>query len=100
MAHIHYTGTVVNVTSLSVEPQHLRTVHEIMIKCGGHYLNNPFKSFKTYLMDMQFPSSDHYREFEKREHALHQDITEVRSDSRWNYIRNRIKLFFRTLISR
>ena len=51
MPHIHYTGTVVNVTSLGVEPRHVKTVHEIMIKCGGHYLHNPFKSSKDYLMD-------------------------------------------------
>jgi len=98
MPHIHYTGTVVNVTSLGVEPRHVKTVHEIMIKCGGHYLNNPFKSSKDYLMDIQFPTSAQYGEFAKRVYALHQDITEVRSDSRFNYIRNRIKLFFRNLL--
>lgn len=97
----YFMGDHVASHGMKVPRKYARMVTHILVECGGIFIQESSYEGDTMTLEgIRFHNSKQYHEFERRLRILTTDVVEVRSDTRKNYLKNRIKAFFRNIFNK
>lgn len=97
----YFMGDHVSSHGMKVPRKYTRMITHILVECGGIFIQEPSYEGDTMTLEgIRFHNSKQYHEFERRVAILTTDVVEVRSDTRKNYLKNRIKAFFRNIFNK
>ena len=92
MPTIIHNTTHVLVQWLEVPDKYQRLTKYHMIACKGRFAKQPILSCGKFVMpELYFDTNKDYEEFSRRIRVMMGEIVEVRSDTKKNYWKNRIR---------
>ena len=92
----HFKENCVEINGMRILRKYEKMAKYILIDCGGFFTQNPSYEGEYFVFEgISFGSRKEYEAFEKKIQIHTNDFVEIRKDNKLNYIKNRIKSFFK-----